>query len=82
MSVKKAQKIVNDVDSELGINFAGYQNSDLEFLKKKLEEFLDLEIDTEELEDAQEFAFNGMSHDTEDESDDLRNIEEDGGEDY
>jgi hypothetical protein len=51
MSVKKAQEIANVLDRDLGFSLTSYQNNDLEFLKAKLEEFLDLEIETEELQD-------------------------------
>ena len=67
MAVKKAQKIVNEVDRELGITLVAYQNSDLEFLRKKLEEFLALEIDTEELEDADDADDFGMEDEEEEE---------------
>jgi hypothetical protein len=69
MSIKKAQKIVNEVDHELGISLVAYQNNDLEFLKKKLEDFLELEIETEELQDADD-AMMGEEFE-EDESQDL-----------
>lgn len=51
-NVKKAQKIVNEVDNELGIALVAYQNSELEHLKDQLEKFLALGVDTEELHDA------------------------------
>lgn len=51
MSLRKAQAIANVLEEELGFSLVSYQNSDLEFLKNKLEAFLELEIETEELED-------------------------------
>lgn len=52
MSLKKAQTIANVLDRDLGFSLASYQNTDLEFLKVKLEEFLKLDVDTEELEES------------------------------
>lgn len=52
MSKSKAQKIVNQVDDEFGISLVMYQNSELEALKDKIEEFLELNVPTEELADA------------------------------
>lgn len=51
MSLKKAQTIANVLDRDLGFSLASYQNTDLEFLKTKIEEFLALEVDTEDLEE-------------------------------
>lgn len=51
MSVKKAQKIVNEIEDRLGITMTAYNNSELEWLKSELENFLDLEIETDELSD-------------------------------
>lgn len=51
---KKAQHIVNEVDYKLNLSLVGYENSELEFLKNKLQEFLDLEVSTDELVDAEE----------------------------
>jgi len=56
-NTKKAQKIVNEVDQELGIALVAYQNSELEFLRDKLEKFLDLGVDTEDLHDADDEDF-------------------------
>jgi hypothetical protein len=39
------------LDRDLGFSLVSYQNTDLEFLKTKLDAFLKLEIDTEELEE-------------------------------
>jgi hypothetical protein len=55
-SVKKAQKIANQLDEELGFSLTSYQRNDLDFLRNKLEEFLDLEVETEELSDPEELA--------------------------
>ena len=55
MSIKKAQKIVYELDEELGIFLTQYQRSELEYLKSKLEEFLDLEIDMDDLQDADDY---------------------------
>ena len=65
MSLKKAQEIANVLDRDLGFSLTSYQNTDLEFLKSKLESFLKLEIDTEELEEPDD------SLDTEWDEDDL-----------
>ena len=54
MSVKKAQSIVNEVETRLGITLVTYQNSELEWFKSQLEEFLDLEIETDELSDPED----------------------------
>jgi hypothetical protein len=51
MSVNKAQEIANVLDRNLGFSLTSYTNSDIEFLKTKLEEFLELEVETEELEE-------------------------------
>lgn len=51
---KKAQHIVNEVDYKLNLSLVGYENSELELLKNKLQEFLDLEVSTDELVDAEE----------------------------
>ena len=50
----KAQRIVNEVDSKLGITLVAYENSELEFLKKKLTQFLALGVSTDDLVDADE----------------------------
>jgi len=68
MSLKKAQNIANHIEAELGICIAAYQITELEFLKSKLEEFLDLDIPTEELEESElmsEFDddFDGLEED-------------------
>lgn len=68
MSVKKAQAIVNKVEEELGFTMTMYQNSDLEYLKTKLEEFLELDIETEELQDPEELSSDdGFLDDSEEE---------------
>jgi len=54
MSVKKAQKIVKDVYDELDINLVSFQVSDIQFLKDKLEDFLEQEVETEDLADPDE----------------------------
>lgn len=77
MSLKKAQTIANILEEELGFALTAYENSDLEFLKEKLEEFLALEIRTEELEDPEfmlledgvEFAPEAAAYDPEEEED-------------
>ena len=56
MSVKKAQAIANLLDDELGFSLVSYQNHDLELLKSKLEEFLLLGIETDELHDPDDIA--------------------------
>ena len=54
MSIKKAQKIVNDIHSELDINLVQFEISDLQFLKTKLEDFLEQEVEIENLADPSE----------------------------
>ena len=66
MSLQKAQKIVNLVDEQFGISLVGYTTAELQVLKNKLVAFLDLEIDPEDLSDADE-AF--MEEDYEDSAD-------------
>ena len=51
MSVKEAQGIVNQIEERTGISLVSFNNGELEWLKDQLEEFLDLEIDTDELMD-------------------------------
>jgi hypothetical protein len=51
MSLKKAQEIANVLDRDLGFSLTSYQVTDLEFLKAKLEEFLKLDVETEDLEE-------------------------------
>jgi len=51
-NLKKAQKIVNQVDGELGIALVAYTNSELEYLRNQLNKFLDLEVETDDLHDA------------------------------
>lgn len=58
MSLKKAQKIADEIETATGINLASYQNDDLHFLKDKLEEFLDLDIETDDLEGFEELSDN------------------------
>lgn len=66
-NVKKAQKIVNKVEAELGISLVAYEITELEFLKTQIDELLDLEVDMDELHDADD--------------DDLLDEEEEEGED-
>jgi hypothetical protein len=54
MSVKKAQGIVNEIENRLGVSLVSYQNNEIEWLKSQLEEFLDLEIETDELSDPED----------------------------
>jgi hypothetical protein len=54
MSVKKAQSIVNEVEGHLGITLVAFNNDEIEWLKSKLEEFLDLEINTDDLQDPED----------------------------
>ncbi len=49
MSVKKAQTIVNSLYQRYGIDLVAYQNDEIAQLRDQLEEFVDLEVDTEEL---------------------------------
>ena len=78
MSVKKAQSIVNEVQDRLGITLVSFQNNEIEWLKAQLEDFLDLEIETDELEDADDVGDdyghsgrNSLSHDSDDGEDDF-----------
>jgi hypothetical protein len=56
----KAQRIVNEVDQELGITLVAYENSELEFLRKKLTQFLALGVPTDDLVDADESDLSDM----------------------
>jgi hypothetical protein len=49
--IRKAQDIANMLEEELGFFLASYQMSDLELLRDKLDEFLQLGVETEDLED-------------------------------
>jgi hypothetical protein len=49
MSLNKAQRIVNQLYERYGIDMVAYQTDELSHLKEQLEEFLDLEVDTDEL---------------------------------
>ena len=82
MSVKKAQNIVNEVEDRMGIALVSFQNNELEWLKDRLEKFLDLEIETDELSDPEDLEFdsddnygrngrNSLSHDSDDGEDDF-----------
>lgn len=51
MSIKKAQNIVNQVEDRMGISLVSYQNNEVEWLKEQLEDFLNLEIETDDLSD-------------------------------
>lgn len=66
MSIKKAQEIANVLDRELGFSLTSYQNNDVEFLKTKLEEFLDLEVSTDELEEPDDSFDDVMESDFDD----------------
>jgi len=57
MSIKKAQDIANVLAEELGFSVTSYDNVELAFLKSQLEEFLDLEVDTAELEDPADIEY-------------------------
>lgn len=54
MSLKKAQKIAEDVNNEIGFNLVKLPVADLQYLKDKLEDFLELEVETEDLVDPDE----------------------------
>lgn len=69
MSHREAQKIVNEVDAELGISLVAYQRHELEFLKNRLEEFLDLDVDVDELSDADDYRDEFGEEDEEEEND-------------
>ena len=49
MSFKKAQGIVNELYYKYGVDILAYQNNEISDLKNSLEEFIDLEVDTDEL---------------------------------
>ena len=76
MSIKKAQNIVNQVQDRLGISMVAYQNNELEWLKNQLEEFLDLEIETEELSDPDDLYDDDIGDD--DDEDRLSHDSDDG----
>ena len=52
INLKKAQKIVNEVDGELGISLVAYEISELEFLRSKIDALLDLGVEMDDLHDA------------------------------
>lgn len=54
MSVNKAQRIVNEINERMGISLVSYQNHELHWLKSQIDDFLDLEIETEELQDPED----------------------------
>ena len=62
MSIKKAQAIVDEVYEATGVSLVSYQLSDLNFLKEKLEDFIELEIETEDLDDPED-SVSGFSLD-------------------
>jgi len=49
MQLKKAQKIADKIEAEIGIDISAYKRADLVVLNHQLERFLDLNIETEEL---------------------------------
>ena len=54
MSVKQAQKIVNHVDDEFGITLVAYTNAEIEAIRNRLSEFLELEVSTDDLTDPED----------------------------
>ena len=50
MSIKKAQSIANQLYARYGLDLVAYQNDEITQLKDQLEEFVELEVDTDELE--------------------------------
>lgn len=56
MALKRAQEIVNELDSEYGLFLVAFETGELEHIKGLLEEFLDLEVDPAELSDPDELA--------------------------
>jgi len=51
MPIKDAQKIVNRVHDRMSMSLVTYQRDELAWLKDQLENFLDTEVETEELSD-------------------------------
>jgi len=78
-NLKKAQRIVNEVDAELGIALVAYQNSELEFLRDKLVKFLNLDVSTDDLHDADDSDF--LDDEDEDLSDDDMPVDDEEEED-
>jgi len=72
MSLKKAQKIVNELDDKFGINALGYQNSELEIIKDMLDNFLELGVETEDLQEPEDCELD--IDDTEDEEDETEEL--------
>jgi hypothetical protein len=60
MSTKKAQNIVNEVHRELGFSLTIYNNVDLEYLRSKLEDLLEQDVDMEELNDPADVSSDDM----------------------
>lgn len=54
MSVKKAQAIANSLEDQFGFFLVQHQNSELELLRNMIDEFLELGVETEELEDPED----------------------------
>jgi hypothetical protein len=67
-TIKKAQSIANRIQDRVAFNVVAYQRDEIEWLKTQLEDFLDTEIETEELTDPDEIdAFEGLSEEENDE---------------
>jgi hypothetical protein len=50
MFLRRAQIIADQIDRDFGISIDAYDNRDLERLCNKLEEFLELDISTDDLD--------------------------------
>ena len=56
-NLKKAQRIVNEIDNELGISLVAYEVAELELLRDKVTALLELEVDVDLLHDADDDDF-------------------------
>ena len=50
MFLRRAQVIADQIDRDFGISIDAYGNQDLERLRNKLDEFLELDISTDDLD--------------------------------
>ena len=63
MSVKKAQKIANEIYEEFGLSLANMVLSDLESLKEKIDLFLSLNVETDEICDPDDVLLDDSEED-------------------
>ena len=71
MSVKRAQTIANELYTRYGVDITNLQNEDISDFRDKLEEFVELEVDTAELSTPDDIADDDGALFDEDFSDEL-----------